>query len=91
MDDGGKTSAGIKLCTNAFTYSDVEKLAFILTIKYSLKTSIHKTGKPNQYVIYIHKQSLQLLFDIVKPYLHETMYYKFANLNPQYKKKSIVN
>lgn len=80
MDDGAKVSAGLKLCLNSFSYSDVEKLASILRNKYELKTSIKKTGRLDQYNIYIGKSSMQLLFDIVKPYLHKSMYYKFGQI-----------
>jgi ubiquinol-cytochrome c reductase cytochrome b subunit len=81
MDDGAKVSSGLKLATNSFSFSDTEKLATILRKKYSLKTSVIKTGRLNQYNIYIGKSSIELLFNIVKPYLHKSMYYKFSCIN----------
>jgi len=77
-DDGAKVSSGIKLCTNGFVYKDVEFLSSLLREKYGLKTSINKTGAINQYVIYINKSSIEDFYEIVKPYLHPSMKYKFG-------------
>jgi hypothetical protein len=79
MDDGSKyKDKGIKFCTNSFTLQEVKFLANILNIKYSLITSIHKTGAINQYNIYVTKESTLQLAKIVKPYIHETMLYKIT-------------
>lgn len=75
-DDGGLSSSGLKLCTNSFSYEDVEFLCKVLRDKYNLKASVQKAGYPNQYVIYISKISMPNLADIVKPHLHSSMYYK---------------
>jgi len=80
-DDGAKVSSGIKLCTNGFVYKDVEFLSSLLRDKYGLKTSINKTGAINQYVIYINKSSLENFYEIVKPYLHPSMKYKFGTFS----------
>jgi hypothetical protein len=54
MDDGFKVSKGIKLCTNSsFYYSDCLFLVNVLNEKYSLKSSVHSAGAPEQYIIYI--------------------------------------
>jgi hypothetical protein len=76
MDDGGKTSSGLKLSTNSFTLEEVKILRFILNTKYKLEISIHSTGKMNQYNLYIGKISMPILFKLIKPYLHPSMYYK---------------
>jgi ubiquinol-cytochrome c reductase cytochrome b subunit len=78
MDDAAKVSSGIKLCTDGFVYKDVEFLSSILREKYGLKTSINKTGVINQYCIYISKSSIEEFYEIVKPYLHPSMKYKFG-------------
>jgi hypothetical protein len=53
MDDGTWIkNRGIKLCTNCFTLSDINKLVNILENKYKLKVAIHATGVLNQYNIY---------------------------------------
>nr|UKQ56119.1 LAGLIDADG homing endonuclease [Taiwanofungus camphoratus]WRO45232.1 LAGLIDADG homing endonuclease [Taiwanofungus sp. YW-2023a] len=76
MDEGGKFSGGLKIATNNFTYYEVEILSQILRKKYNLKTSIIKTGAINQYNIYISKSSMNDLIEIIRPYLHTSMYYK---------------
>jgi hypothetical protein len=78
MDYGAKVSSGIKLCTNGFVYKDVEFLSSILREKYGLKTSINKTDTINQYCIYISKSSIKEFYEIVNPYLHPSMKYKFG-------------
>jgi LAGLIDADG DNA endonuclease family len=78
MDYGGKVSSGIQLCTDGFVYKDVEFLSSILREKYGLKTSINKTGAINQYCIYISKSPIEEFYEIVKPYLHPSMKYKFG-------------
>ena len=76
MDDGGKVSSGLKISTNNFSFNEVNFLADILRKKYNLKTSIIKTGALNQYNIYISKTSMKDLVEIIRPYLHTSMYYK---------------
>ncbi|KAG0687094.1 hypothetical protein C6P40_002885 [Pichia californica] len=69
MEDGGKVGSGLKLATNSFKYSDVLYLKDVLQKKYNLKVSIQKTGKENQYNIYIFKESMSDLIKIVNPYI----------------------
>jgi len=77
MDDGGLyKNKGLKFSTNSFTLKEVQYLSILLKKKYSLNTSIHKTGVINQYNLYIPKSSLNDLIKIVKPYIHITMNYK---------------
>lgn len=80
MDDGAKVSSGLKFCTNSFTYEDCLKLSCILSSKFNLKSSIISAGAPltvnKQYNIYIWKQSMPLLRDIVMPYMESSMKYK---------------
>jgi hypothetical protein len=80
MDDGTLyKNKGLKFCTNSFTLKEVQYLASLLEKKYFFKTSIHKTGVINQYNLYIPKSSLINLTDLVKPYIHPSMYYKLYN------------
>jgi ubiquinol-cytochrome c reductase cytochrome b subunit len=81
MDDGTRhKNRGLRFCTNSFTLKEVQYLASLLEIKYLLNTSIHKTGYVNQYGLYIPKSSLDNLRNIVKPYIHPSMYYKLYDL-----------
>ena len=76
MNDGGKVNEGLKLTTNLFKYEDNLYLINILYNKYKLKSTIQKTNIDNQYNIYIFKESMPLLINIVKPYFIPSMYYK---------------
>ena len=76
QDDGGKLSSGLKLATNCFSYDEVTFLAQILRDKYKLKISVIKAGALNQYNLYISKSSMKNVVEIIKPYLHPSMYYK---------------
>ena len=79
MDDGSKVSKGLKLCTNSFSYSDCVLLVKSLNDNFSLKASIFSAGVPNQYNIYIWKQSMPLLRNIVLPHIIPEMKYKIVD------------
>jgi hypothetical protein len=53
MDDGTKSSSGLKVCTNSFSYEDCLILVNALQTNFQLKSSIQSAGKSNQYVISI--------------------------------------
>jgi ubiquinol-cytochrome c reductase cytochrome b subunit len=76
MDDGAKVSKGLKLCTNSFSYSDCILLVKTLNDNFSLKSSVQSAGVPNQYNVYIWKESMPLLRSIVSPYIIPQMKYK---------------
>ena len=79
MKDGSfQKGQGINIATNCFTYDDCLFLARILTTKYNLKTSVIKTGIPNQWRISIWKESMPLLREIVKSYFIPEMEYKLG-------------
>ena len=76
MDDGGKVNQGIKLSTNYFSYSECLFLIKVLYEKFELKCSVESSGHNNQYIIYIWKESMNNLRNIVLPYVHSSMKYK---------------
>lgn len=81
MQDGSRQKGqGLYIATNSFSLVDCQFLANILTTKYSLKTRVIKTGKPNQWrIISIWKESmpaLPLLSELVSPYIIPEMQYK---------------
>jgi ubiquinol-cytochrome c reductase cytochrome b subunit len=81
MDDATLyKNKGLRFCTNCFTLKEVQYLASVLEKKYSLNTSIHKTGVVNQYGLYIPKSSMANLTKIVKPHIHPTMLYKLLSI-----------
>jgi len=79
MQDGSyQKGQGICIATNSFTYEDCKFLAMILSNKFNLKTSVIKTGKPDQWLrsISIWKISLPRLVELVEPYFVPEMKYK---------------
>jgi ubiquinol-cytochrome c reductase cytochrome b subunit len=89
MDDGssclckatskGKIGQGLKLSTNSFSFSDCNFLVKVLYENFKLKATVQKAGVENQYFIYIWKDSMPLLREIVLPYVHPSMKYKLIN------------
>lgn len=76
MDDGAKVNKSLKLSTNSFSYSDCLLLVKALHNNFNIKASIQSAGKKNQYLIYIWKESLIDLTNIVSPYIISEMKYK---------------
>jgi ubiquinol-cytochrome c reductase cytochrome b subunit len=77
MDDGCKSGSGLKLATNSFTYSENLLLIKVLYDNFKIKANVQSAGGVlNQYHIYIFKESMPLLRDIVLPYVHSSMKYK---------------
>ncbi|EKM73853.1 hypothetical protein AGABI1DRAFT_49066 [Agaricus bisporus var. burnettii JB137-S8] len=67
---------GVFIATNSFTYEDCKFLALTLTQKYQLKTSVVKSGKPNQWRLSIFKESMPRLAELVGPHFIPEMEYK---------------
>jgi hypothetical protein len=77
MQDGSKgSSKGLYLCTDSFTYADVQRLSLFLSNKYNLKCSIHKSG--GNYRIYILAKSVETIKILILPFMHKTMTYKLG-------------
>jgi hypothetical protein len=77
MQDGSrKKGQGVAIATNSFSYEDCIFLSEILTDKFGLRTSVVKTGKPNQWNISIWKESMINLRSIISPHFVPEMMYK---------------
>ena len=76
MDDASKVGKGLKLCTNSFTYDECLFLINVLHKNFNLKASVKSAGSNEQYIIYIWKQSMPDLYNIVSPYIILEMKYK---------------
>lgn len=76
MDDGSKVKGGLKLSTNSFTYSDCLLLVTVLDDNFALKATVQSAGVPDQYHLYVWKESMPLLREIVSPYIIPEMRYK---------------
>lgn len=76
MDDGSKVGKGLKFSTNSYTYEDCLKLVNALSNNFGIKSSIQSAGARNQYIIYVWKESMYKLREIVSPYMIDEMRYK---------------
>lgn len=76
MDDGAKVGKGLKFSTNSFTFGECALLVKVLYDKYHIKSSIQSAASENQYIIYVWKESMKNLSDIVSPYIISEMKYK---------------
>nr|YP_010833287.1 LAGLIDADG endonuclease [Agaricus bitorquis]WFG54034.1 LAGLIDADG endonuclease [Agaricus bitorquis] len=82
MDDGCLIkNRGLRFSTNSFTLTEIKYLSSLLENKFSLKTTIHKSGIGNQYNIYIPKSSLPHLIKLVNIHMHPHFYYKLGLIN----------
>jgi len=81
MDDGSKVGSGLKLSTNSFSYSDCLLLVKVLYDNFNIKASIQSASagpKNPQSHIYVWKEVMPLLCEIVEPYVHSSMKYKLG-------------
>lgn len=76
MDDGAKVGKGLKFSTNSFIYDECLILVKALSDNFNIKASIQSAGSKNQYIIYIWKESINDLRNIVSPYMIPEMKYK---------------
>lgn len=77
-DDGGWTKAGVRIATNSFQLNEVIYLRNILESKYQLDATIQKISLEGKYSIYIKKNSIKKLEEIILVHLDKSMYYKLG-------------
>lgn len=65
----------IRIYTNSFTHEEVSRLALAITCKLNILTKVVH-DRNNQYIITISKSELPLVQELIKPYMHPSMYYK---------------
>ena len=63
MDDGNRHSGGVRFATHCFQKKDLERLILILKEKYDLNVSMHRTGKEDQFILYIPKKKYDSIFN----------------------------
>lgn len=76
MDDGSKLGKGLKFSTNSFTYDECLLLIKVLNENFNLKATVQYAGSKDQHIIYIWKQSMKDLRNIISPYIIPEMRYK---------------
>lgn len=78
MDDGSKLGKGARIATNCFTFNEVLFLCEVLHNKFNLTVTVHTGGKDKGHVLYIHKHSMNIFSNLVKPYMLPSLYYKLG-------------
>jgi len=78
MDDGSKVNKGLKFSTNSFTYNECLMLVNVLSENFNIKASVQSAGSKDQYIIYVWKESMNDLRNIVNPYIIPEMKYKIS-------------
>lgn len=76
MNDGSKVGKGLNFYINTYTYLNCLVLINALNKNFNIKSSIQKAGAKNQYIIYIWRESMDNLINIVSPYIIPEMKYK---------------
>ena len=76
MDDGVKIGKNLKFYNNSFSYNDCLLIIKALNNNFYIKASIQSAGNQDQYLIYIWKESMTNLINIVSPYIIPEMKYK---------------
>lgn len=77
MQDGSRgTCRGLYICTDSFSFTDVQRLSNYLTETYNIRCSIHKAGSKHR--IYILAKSVQTVRDLVLVHMHSSMLYKLG-------------
>jgi ubiquinol-cytochrome c reductase cytochrome b subunit len=77
MDDGSFSGYGLKLHTNAFSLEVFNLLIKALVKNFSIKASINVSSKEkSQYNLYISKNKMSLVKDLVIEHMHQDMLYK---------------
>uniref|UniRef100_UPI0022378448 LAGLIDADG endonuclease n=1 Tax=Ramaria rubella TaxID=113071 RepID=UPI0022378448 len=76
---GGR--GGVRITCNSFSLEEVEYLTNVLRKKFFLDCTIQKISLKDKYSIYIKKNSITRLENLILPYLHISMHYKLGLLN----------
>jgi len=74
MDDGYKAVTGFYICTDSYSLEDNTFLATILSNKFNLDTSVHKTT--NGHRLYISSKSKDKFIALMQPYIIPHFVYK---------------
>jgi ubiquinol-cytochrome c reductase cytochrome b subunit len=78
MDDGGWANPGVRISTYNFEFKEVEFLVSLLKKLYDLDCTIQILKNGTQSSIYIKKESIPKLINLVMPYMHNSMYHKLG-------------
>lgn len=81
MDDGSKNGNSTIFCTHSFTRPELERLQSELSGKFKINTTLQAAGhrkgsNQKMYNIYVLKNSMERLVELLRPYVIEPMQYK---------------
>lgn len=83
MDDGSFTGSGLKLHTNAYSLEELNLLIKALDKNFSIKASVNVSNREkSQFSLYISKNQMSLVKDLVIKHMHPDMLYKL-NIDKQ--------
>ena len=83
QDDGSFTGNGLRLHTNAFSLEDLNLLINALNKNFAIKATINISNKKkSQFSLYISKNQMNMVKELVINYMHKDMLYKL-NINSQ--------
>ena len=78
MDDGGWANPGVCISTSNFELEEVKFLVLLLKKLYDLDCTVQILNNSIQSSIYIKKESVPKLINLVLPYMHNSMYHKLG-------------
>jgi hypothetical protein len=73
MDEGSKSSTGVSIATKSFSKEDNLYICELLKSMYNLKVTCQSAGIEKQYKLKIHKESMEKLQTLIKPYMVGSM------------------
>jgi hypothetical protein len=76
MQDGYNQRNCAKFATNSFTEAECNLLIEVLYSKFGLSYTLHRTSDIGHNV-YVRRESMSRFVELVKPFMHSSMFYKF--------------
>jgi len=76
MDGGIKVGKGLIFSGHSFSYDECFMLVNVLSTNFNIKASVQLAGSKDKYIIYVGKESMSELRNIVSPYIVSGMKYK---------------
>lgn len=73
MDEGCRTKRGIRIAIKSFQLKEVERLKETIEMRYKIKTTINKLSGKDLYYLYIKKESMKNVRELIMRYMHESM------------------
>jgi hypothetical protein len=77
-DDGCWVKSGVRIACNSYSLKEIQLLICILNENFGLISTIQKIYIKDKYSIYIKKESISLLRNIISSYMHSSMLYKIG-------------